>query len=158
MLQGISNTFSSLPIASIGCTAAGLFIGKRFCTAAFHKAGSIATNLFGSKNASEWSEASKESFTLAKKDGIRDLTAAAGLIAIGLASGRAQEKALPKEEPGYIRNYGLPAGVAFIGGSIGWILKRNQVLSNVEKSITPQMYKNGTVRDKFDLNSFITKV
>lgn len=98
MLQRISNTIGSLPVASIGCAAAGLYIGRKWCVAAAYKVGSIGANLIASKKGSEWNQTSGEYFKIAKKEGIRDLTAAAGFIALGLATSSAQEKSLPKEE------------------------------------------------------------
>lgn len=130
MLQGISNTISSLPFASIGCTAAGLFLARNLITAAVHKTASIGAGLVGSKNAAEWNQASNESLALAKKNGFRDLTAAAGLITIGVtsfASQHATEKVPQKEEPGFFQDYGLPTlkAVGLVG--CGWILKNRQV-------------------------------
>jgi hypothetical protein len=98
MLQGISNTIASLPVASIGCTAAGLYIGRKWCAAGIYKAGGIGANLIGSKSAAAWNQVSDEYIKIAKKDGFRDLTAATGLIVLGLASGFTKEKIPEKEE------------------------------------------------------------
>lgn len=87
MLEGISNTVASLPLASIGCTAAGLYLGRRWCEAGIYQAGRIGANIVGSKNAAEWDQASEESLKHAKKDGNLHLIAAVSLVAIGLYPG-----------------------------------------------------------------------
>lgn len=120
MLEGISNTTISLPLAaSIGCTTAGLYIGRKWCLAAVYKFGSIGANLVASKKGSEWNQTSNEYWIRAKKNAARDLTAAISLIAIGLISGYAEEKALPKEEISFLQNckeYAWSAmGVYFLG-------------------------------------------
>jgi hypothetical protein len=99
MFQGITNTIGSIPMANVACVATGLFIGRKFCAAAAYKTGSIVAHLVSSKKAVEWNQASDEYLTLAKKNGIRDLTAAAGFIAFGLALGRTEEKISPEEVP-----------------------------------------------------------
>lgn len=113
MLQGISNTLSSLPFASIGCTAAGLFLARNLIAAGAYKIASIGAESISSKNAEAWNQTSNEYMARATKNGVRDLTAiaAAGLIAIGIASGFAKEKTLevPKEESGFVTDYALPA-------------------------------------------------
>jgi hypothetical protein len=143
MLQGISNTLASLPVAGIACTTTGLYIGRNFCAAALYKIGSIGAKVMASKNTSEWDQTSHEYLTLAKKNGIRDLTAAAGLITIGLASEYAKEKTPPKEESSYLQDYGLPVAAGGgllavglvigrkIGMKIGSALKRTNVLETL---------------------------
>lgn len=119
MLEGISNTFGSVQAASIGCAAVSLYLNRRWCVAAFHKAGSIGANLIGSKNAAEWNQASVESLTLAKQNMFRDLTAATGLIVLGLASGFTKEKIPQQEEASNFpfRAVGISLFVGYLFGS-----------------------------------------
>lgn len=156
MLQGISTTVSSLPLASMGCTAAGLFLAKDFIKAVVDKTASIGADLIASKNAAEWKQASNESFALAKKNGFRNLTAAAGLIAIGVtsfASQNAAEKAPQKEESGFFQNYGLPTlkGVGLVG--FGWILKNRQVHRALDLAWTPIQLNGKTVK-QYDMKAY----
>jgi hypothetical protein len=131
MFQGISNTLSSLPLTGIACTAAGLFLGRNLIAAGAYKIASIGAEFISSKNAEPWNQTSKEYLTLAKKNGLRDLTATgatAGLIAIGVASGFAKGKTSkedsPKDESGSLSNYAwsaLKAGLIFgLGYRIGF--------------------------------------
>lgn len=120
MLERISNTFGSLQAASIGCAAASLYLNRRWCVAAFHIAGKTGAKLFGSKNAEEWNQASVASLALAKKNMFRDLTAATGLIVLGLASGFTKEK-IPQQEEAVsnfpFRAVGISLFVGFLFGS-----------------------------------------
>jgi hypothetical protein len=157
MLQGISNAVGSLPVASIACAATGLFIGRKFCTAAVYKAGSIGANFIESKNAAEWNQASSESLILAKKDGIRDLTAAAGLIAIGVASFTAQhaeEKVPQKEESGFFQDYGWPTLKGVCIFTSGWILKNLQVHRALKLTMTPMISANGKKSTEYHMSEF----
>lgn len=145
MLQGITNTIGSIPMANVACVATGLLIGRNFCGAAAYKTGSIVANLVASKKAVEWNQASDEYFTRAKKNGIRDLTAAAGLIAIGLASGRTEEKVCLKEESGTFRDYAASLFKIFIIVNVGvglGTLVTIRVLENQEKLAEPTPYCN----------------
>lgn len=133
MLQGISNTIGSLPVASMACTATGLYIGRNWCAAAAYKVGSLGANLIASSKAEEWNQASAEYLKIAKNDGIRDLAAAAGLIAIGLASGSPQEKALPKKEEWKpTLNYVLPAVGVLTGFTVGGYKVAYQGLHSID--------------------------
>jgi hypothetical protein len=114
MFQGITNTIGSSPLVNIACVATGLFIGRKFCAAAAYKTGSIVANFVASKKAIEWNQASDEYLTLAKKNGIRDLTAAAGFIAIGLALGRTEEKISPEEVPQFVEVLGGIMGISVV--------------------------------------------
>lgn len=119
MLPGISNTIRSLPVASMTCAAIGLYLGRNWCAAGFYKTASLVGNVVAYNKAVEWNQTGNEYLTLAKKDGLRNVAAAASLIAIGLASGYNQEKVLPKEEESKsIQKYLSPV----LGGVAGFII------------------------------------
>lgn len=147
MLKGISNTIGSLQAASIGCAAAGLYLGKKWYVAAFHAAGRTGAKLFGSKSTEEWNQASVKSLALAKKNMFRDLTAATGLIVLSLVSGFTKEKIPQQEEPTSdfpFRTVGISLFVGYLFGGcsiFGYmhnenssiVTNYNQILFNVLK-------------------------
>lgn len=102
MLEGISkDIISALPTVSTGCfVVAGAVAGRKVVSAGVCKAGATVLGLMGKPNA-EWNKSSHDYFTQAKKDGFKDLTKAAGFVALGLGAGYAGEalKELPKVSP-----------------------------------------------------------
>jgi hypothetical protein len=131
MLKLISNAIGSeLPIVNMAFyTTAVAFAGRKFCLAAGYRVGGVVIGLLGSQNTSEWTKASNDYLTLAKKDAVRDLTAVAGFIGAVILAGSVIEEANEEKpkEPGFLENY--RGTIGFIGGFIAkdpalWMLKK----------------------------------
>jgi hypothetical protein len=113
MLKEVLNkAASTLPISTMALAGVtfGAFAGRKLCCAAGCKIGGKVASLLGRESAVEWDQASDKYWTLAKKHAFRDLTAGAGIVMLGLASGYAVESALkePKKELSLFENYGMP--------------------------------------------------
>lgn len=100
MMQELSKTVGSIaPIASIGCFAFAAYAGRKYALAEGCKLGAAFFDLIGQENvAKELDKVSQDYWTEAKKTALRDLTAVAGFVALGIASGYAGAM-LRKEEP-----------------------------------------------------------
>src|SRR6187431_2709288 len=99
MFKEISNTLgSAMPYAGAACYASALFVGRKFCLAAGYKVASFVAELMEKENVAEWEKTSQFYWAMAKKDAVRDLTAAGGFIALGLLSVPLREALLVKEE------------------------------------------------------------
>lgn len=130
MLEGISNHIASaMPIVSTGCfIAAGAVAGKNIISAGVCKAGATVLGSMGKPNA-EWNKSSHDYFTKAKNNAFKDLTKAAGFVALGVGAGYAGEalKELPKVVPTTLeqvvdfasKHFGAISGVISLAVSAG---------------------------------------
>lgn len=113
LLQAILQPVASvLPFISIASLAAGGYVGRRFCLAGSCKFLASVACLMGKTSAASWEKTSQDYWTLAKRDAVRDLTAVAGFIVLGLASGYAGKIfSEPEEEPEEKRGIFIKLGV-----------------------------------------------
>lgn len=133
----ISNSsYSAANMLSAACyTAAAALAFRHVGMAGVCKVRSIVSGRFGKENeAQEWNKSSHEYWTAAKKDAVRDLTAIAGLLLIGITSNCGCQKDSIKGNPArqnkednikdlhiedhtdWISNKSLESVIGFFGG------------------------------------------
>lgn len=123
LIQEISKPAASvLPIVSMGSLAIGIYSGRKFFLAGGCKLiAAVARQLEQENTASSLEKSSRDFWTLAKKDAVRDLTAMASFFALAFASHsagevfkeiQAEKERLRKleEEPGFLVKIGTGVG------------------------------------------------
>lgn len=149
MLDGISkNLVDALPVASTALfVGAGLFAGRKVCLGAGCKVAGAVANLLDSQSASDLDKMGDEYLSLAKKDAVRDLTGAAGLVAMGLTANYAADllkQPEPEPEPDNSWTYGQIA--AYGTGTLAAL----GFIANTAKGINP--LSRLTAKLPYDLN------
>lgn len=125
-------SIKSLPnITKVCFLLATAIAGRNVLPAIGCKIGSLAINCMDKRRAFEWRRASNDYWTKAKKDGIRDLTAAAGVIVLGIGaaySGEFVEKLTKEEEKPESRIERL------VNRIFDWGVSSKEILSDVKNS------------------------
>jgi hypothetical protein len=96
MLENISNYIESVtPNTKMIClVGAGAFLGRNVIKGMYCKVGATVSQFMEQQNVAEWNKASEHYFVQARKNALRDLAVATGLIFIGVGFAGI----VPKEE------------------------------------------------------------
>jgi hypothetical protein len=122
----------SINATSVICFAAGAVVARNFFLASGCKIVSLFANLVDEQKAAEWDKTGNHYWTQAKKNAVRDLTAATFLISASAISQYAKKTLLvedKKEEPGFFKTYAAPLtfGIGISGIFLTGVIFKSQI-------------------------------
>lgn len=126
MLQEIMNASKpAMPAISVACAATGLFMGRKFFQAGSCKIAGVVLDKLGIENAEAWNKAGDEHWKIAKENGLRDLTAVTGLLALSFLAALQATKTEKKNKE---LNVNTP--LIFSAGIVtGWNMNNDRLIA-----------------------------